>query len=340
MPSKTEIINKQSLKDIFRTFSNLKVLIIGDVMVDSYLWGKVDRISPEAPVPIISVQKRDLRLGGAANVALNVQSLGATPILCSIIGKDDDGESFLKLMKKNKMPLQGILRSKSRITTIKHRIISGTYHMLRVDSEIDQNINTAEQQLLLKTAKKLIPNVDVVIFEDYDKGVLTKDVIEEIIDFCNKKKVPTIVDPKKRNFLFYKGASLFKPNKKEMKEGLKLDGDLSEINEVQKGVSLLKKKLQNETVLITLSEKGIYIDQSEEKIHIPAHRREISDVSGAGDTVVSVAALCYALKLPPKFLAALSNLAGGIVCEHVGVVPIDKKALYKEAERLKLEQEL
>ena len=337
MPGKTEIINKpSSLKDIFRTFSNLKVLIIGDVMIDSYLWGKVERISPEAPVPILSVEKRDWRLGGAANVALNIQSMGATPILCSIIGKDPDGDNFLTLMKKNKMPAQGILRSKSRLTTIKHRIISGAHHMLRVDSEIDTAINAQEAQALIKTARKLITTCDVVIFEDYDKGILTKEIIEELIDFCNKKKVPTIVDPKKRNFLHYKNASLFKPNRKEMKEGLKLDGDLKDIREIQKAVAQLKKKLNNESILITLSEQGIYIDQNEEKHHLPAHLREISDVSGAGETVVSVAALCYALNLPPRLLAALSNLAGGIVCEHVGVVPINKKALLNEAERLKL----
>lgn len=338
MPGKTEISKKQSLKDIFRTFSDLKVLIIGDVMIDSYLWGKVDRISPEAPVPVLSIEKRDWRLGGAANVALNIQSLGATPILCSVIGKDPDGDNFLTLMKKNKMPCQGLLRSKTRITTIKHRIISGAHHMLRVDSEIDTHINDREAEALISAAKKLIPKCDVVIFEDYDKGVLSPRIIGEIIDFCNSNNIPTVVDPKKRNFLHYRKASLFKPNRKEMKEGLKLDGDLKEIKDIQKAVGLLRKKLQNESVLITLSEKGIYIDQDNEKHHVPAHLREISDVSGAGDTVVSVAALCYALRLPPRFLATLSNLAGGIVCEHVGVVPINKKALLNEAERLKLEE--
>ena len=340
MPRKTEIKKIASLKDLFRTFDTMKVLIIGDVMVDSYLWGNVDRISPEAPVPILSVNKRDYRLGGAANVALNIQSLGATPILCSVIGKDMDGDNFLKLMKNKKMMPKGIVKSKSRITTIKHRVISGSHHMLRVDSEIDRNINAQEADSLVKAAKKLIPACDAIIFEDYDKGVLTREVIEEIIAFAKKCGVPTIVDPKKRNFLHYKNASLFKPNKKEMKEGLKLDGDLKEITEIRKAVSLLKKKLNNETVLITLSEKGIYIDQDKEKHHIPAHLREISDVSGAGDTVVSVAALCYALNLPPKFLAGLSNLAGGIVCEHVGVVPVNKKDLLKEATRLGLEGDL
>jgi rfaE bifunctional protein kinase chain/domain len=340
MSRKTEIKKTSTLKDLFRTFDQMKVLIIGDVMVDSYLWGKVERISPEAPVPIISVEKRDWRLGGAANVALNIQSLGATPVLCSVIGKDMDGDHFMKLMKTNKMSPDGIVKSKSRITTIKHRVISGSHHMLRVDSETDKNISGEESETLIKAAKKLISGCDAIIFEDYDKGVLTKDVIEEVISFAEKNGIPTIVDPKKRNFLHYRNASLFKPNRKEMKEGLKLDGDLKEIGEIRKAVSLLKKKLNNEAVLITLSEKGIYIDQNNEKHHIPAHLREISDVSGAGDTVVSVAALCYALNVPPRFLAGLSNLAGGIVCESVGVVPVSKKTLFKEAERLGLEKDL
>lgn len=340
MPGKTKINNLTTLSDIFRAFEKLKVLIIGDVMIDSYLWGKVDRISPEAPVPIVSVEKRDKRLGGAANVALNIQSMGAKPILCSVIGNDLDGDNFITLLKQNKLPSQGIIRSKSRITTIKHRIISGAHHMLRVDSEIDTTITKTEINDLIKRAKQLAATCDVVIFEDYDKGTLNQEVIEQIITFCNKNNIPTVVDPKKRNFLHYKHASLFKPNKKEMKEGLKLDGELKDIQEIQKAVSQLKKKLQNETVLITLSEKGIYIDQQNQKHHLPAHVREISDVSGAGDTVVSVAALCYALKLSPKFLAALSNLAGGIVCEYVGVVPINKGQLHKEAIRLKLEAEI
>ena len=340
MSGKIKIKKLDTLTEIFRAFKQLKVLIIGDVMIDSYLWGKVDRISPEAPVPIVCVEKRDQRLGGAANVALNIQSLGATPILCSVIGTDLDGDNFTTLLKQNKLTSKGIIRSKSRITTIKHRIISGAHHMLRVDSEIDSNISNAECKTLIKTAKALIADCDVVIFEDYDKGILTKECIEEIIAFCNKKNIPTIVDPKKRNFLHYKNASLFKPNKKEMKEGLKLDTDLSDFKNIQSAVSLLKKKLNNEAILITLSEKGVYIDKEKEKHLIAAHTRAISDVSGAGDTVVSVAALCYALKVNPKFLACLSNLAGGIVCEYVGVVPINKDQLHKEAIRLKLEAEI
>jgi D-glycero-beta-D-manno-heptose-7-phosphate kinase len=336
MSGKTKIKQFSSIEEIFQAFCNLRVLIVGDVMIDSYLWGKVERISPEAPVPIVHVQKREMRLGGAANVALNVQSMGATPVICSVIGDDMDGDNFLSLLDKGKLPKEGIVRSSRRITTIKHRVISGGHHMLRVDQEIDSEINDKESKLLFERAKKLIPSCDVIIFEDYDKGVLNKSVIKDIIAFANKNNKPTVVDPKKRNFLFYKDASLFKPNRKELIEGLKLSSNLNDLPEILKAVRELKSTIKSKAILITLSEKGVFIEQNKEQHLIPAHIREISDVSGAGDTVISIAALCYALELAPKLLASLSNLGGGIVCEHVGVVPINKNALLKEARKLKL----
>jgi D-glycero-beta-D-manno-heptose-7-phosphate kinase len=336
MSGKTKINRFSSIEEIFQAFSKLRVLIIGDVMIDSYIWGKVERISPEAPVPIVHVHKREMRLGGAANVALNVQSMGAIPVLCSVIGDDMDGDNFLSLLEKGKLPKEGIVRSNGRITTIKHRVISGGHHMLRVDQEIDSEINVKESKLLFERAKKLIPDCDVIIFEDYDKGVLNKSVIKDIIAFANKNKKPTVVDPKKRNFLAYKEASLFKPNRKELIDGLKLDNSLKDLPEIHQAVKELKSALKSKAILITLSEKGVFIEQDKEQHLIPAHIREVSDVSGAGDTVISIAALCYALQLAPKLLASLSNLGGGIVCEHVGVVPINKNTLLKEAKKFKL----
>lgn len=336
MSGKITVNSHSSLSDVFEAFNSLKVLIIGDVMIDSYLWGKVERISPEAPVPVVNVQKREYRLGGAANVALNVQSLGATPILCSVIGQDLDGNNFVSLLAENNLTPEGIVRSTDRITTIKHRVISGSHHMLRVDQEVDTEINLSEKKALLDKVKELIRECHVIIFEDYDKGVLCRDVITEIVAAARTSGIPTVVDPKKRNFLHYQNTSLFKPNKKELKEGLKIDSDLQTPCEIESSVEALQSHLNAECVLITLSEKGVFIDKQGEKHHIPAHRREISDVSGAGDTVISVAALCYALNLPAKFIAALSNLGGGIVCEQVGVVPVNKEMLFNEAEKLSM----
>jgi rfaE bifunctional protein kinase chain/domain len=319
---------------IFENFNKQHVLIIGDVMIDSYLWGKVERISPEAPVPVLNLQKREYRLGGAANVALNVQALGAQPILCAVIGKDTEGDQLLKLLEENNLSIAGIVQSEGRVTTIKHRIIAASQHVLRVDAEIDTEISSEERNLLLDKIKSLLPATNVVIFEDYDKGVIGQDLISETVKLTKSQGIPTVVDPKKRNFMCYHGVSLFKPNLKELKEGLKADFKGNLLDDVKAAVAELKSKLSLEGALITLSEHGVFIDSKGEQVQIPAHKREIADVSGAGDTVVSVAALCVALNLKPSLIAGLSNLAGGIVCEHVGVVPIDKSVLKSEAERL------
>ncbi len=318
------------IQEIFRKFADIKVLVIGDVMIDSYLWGSVNRISPEAPVPIVNVQKREQRLGGAANVALNLQALGAKPILCSVVGNDTEGENLLRLLEINRMPHNGIVQSMHRITTVKHRILAASQHLLRVDSEMDKLIDEEEQEQLWQKIQELLPQTQAVIFEDYDKGVISEDLIEKTIDLANRLAIPTIIDPKKRNFNFYKNATLFKPNLKELKEGLKIDikGDL---NELEEAVKLLQKNLAVASIMTTLSEKGVFICNETQSYHIPAHVRTIADVSGAGDTVVSVAALCVALHLPIKFVAELSNLAGGLVCEYQGVVPIQKDKLLAEA---------
>ncbi len=181
--------NNFSLDTIFSGFNNLRVLIIGDVMVDAYLWGKVDRISPEAPVPVVHITKRENRLGGAANVALNIQSMGATPVLCSVIGDDKDGEELLKLLHDGNLPSQGIIKSGNRITTIKSRVIAGSQQMLRIDSEIDSLINLEERSQLVAKAKELMDTCDVVIFEDYDKGVLSAEAIQEIIEYANSSSL-------------------------------------------------------------------------------------------------------------------------------------------------------
>lgn len=326
----------QSTEALFEAFNSLKVLVIGDIMLDSYLWGKVERISPEAPVPVVNVQKREIRLGGAANVALNVQALGAKPTLFSIVGDDKDGDIVFDLLNDHALENNGILRSSKRITTIKHRVISGSHHLLRVDQETDKEITKEEQEALLQLILAKIDAFDVIIFEDYDKGVLTKYLIESVIEEANKRSIPTIVDPKKRNFLLYKGATLFKPNKKELIEGLKLDHELQNTLEIEQSVLLLKNTLQLSAVLITLSEKGVYLHKDDEKIHLPAYLRKISDVSGAGDTVVGTAALCMALGISADSIAKLSNLAGGLVCEHIGVVPIEKIKLFEEAKKEKI----
>jgi D-glycero-beta-D-manno-heptose-7-phosphate kinase len=308
-------------------------------MVDSYLWGNVSRISPEAPVPIVAVNKRENRLGGAANVILNVQSLGARPIICSVIGNDLKGNEFLDLLKKQGITSEAIVRSKDRITTTKFRVIGNNMQMLRVDEEVEHDISEKETNHLIKIIENLvrIKQIDVIIFEDYDKGVITPLLISNVVKIAKKHKIPVAVDPKKKNFMHYKGVTLFKPNLKELKEGLKLDHRPRKQKELASICQKLHKEFQINFILATLSEDGVFTSIKKETPKItysdhlfPAHLRKIADVSGAGDTVISVAALCLALKLSPEMTAQISNIAGGLVCEEVGAVPVNKEKLLKE----------
>ncbi|WP_234736789.1 bifunctional heptose 7-phosphate kinase/heptose 1-phosphate adenyltransferase [Tellurirhabdus bombi] len=324
-------VTDMTIDEVFSAFNDLRVLIIGDVMLDAYVWGKVERISPEAPVPVVTVQRRELRLGGAGNVLLNVQALGAEAIICSVIGTDEPGDRLVGQLCDRGLNCDGLIRSDSRITTIKERIIAGSQQVVRVDTETDKLILEDERNQLIAKAKELIPTCQVIIFEDYDKGVLSKEAIAEITAFANEQGIPTVVDPKKRNFLDYHYTTLFKPNLKELKEGLKIDFDVDKPEEFLTAVEALKNQLNLKGALITLSERGVFIDYNDEKHQLPAHIRHISDVSGAGDTVISIAACCVALGLPPKLIAGLSNLGGGLVCESVGVVPINKQQLKIEA---------
>jgi rfaE bifunctional protein kinase chain/domain len=326
-------VKKEHIREIFKSFNNLNVLVIGDVMVDSYLWGSVNRISPEAPVPIVTVKKKERRLGGAANVALNLQALGATPILCSVIGVDYEGQAFLDLLKQQKLSQKGILKSRERVTTVKTRVIGNNHQIVRVDEEWEEDIIASEMDQLQQLISFILQHdkIDVIIFEDYNKGLITNKIIQKTVELAKKRGIPVAVDPKKKNFLNYKGVTLFKPNLKELKEGLKVDLNVDNENEMQRILSSFRNRQKIATILLTLSEKGICTNSRTVKEILPAHYRNIADVSGAGDTVISVAALCLALEADPILTAALANLAGGLVCEKVGVVPLNKEQLLKEA---------
>jgi rfaE bifunctional protein kinase chain/domain len=314
---------------LFKGFNDKKVLVIGDAMIDAYLWGETNRMSPEAPVPVVEVKKHENRLGGAANVALNLKSLGANPILCSVIGTGKRGILFEKLMKESSLSTEGILSTNKRKTTIKTRVIAENKHQLRIDEEETSPILQVEE--FLKLTISLINDIDVIILQDYNKGVLTHEIIERVIDSANKKGIPTIVDPKKLNFNSYKNCTIFKPNLAEIKAGMKVDFEADNIAELEKATAELRKQLSVEGVLLTLSERGICINSEKEFKHTPAFKRNIIDVSGAGDTVISVASLCLASKIDYIDLSVLSTLAGAIVCEEAGVVPINKEKLLKQA---------
>ena len=309
-------------------------------MVDAYIWGTVNRISPEAPVPVVAVRKRENRLGGAANVARNIKMLGAKPVLCSIIGDDQKGEEFLELLGQEGMTKEGIIRSQERITSTKFRVLGNNTQMLRVDEEITNSITGKEKSIFIKKIKQILEKdeIDAVVFQDYDKGIIDKEVIEEIVKAAREKAIPVAVDPKKNNFMYYKNVTLFKPNLKELKEGTKTDFEADDRKALEKAVDILQKNLSCDMLMVTLSERGIFIkykDDGEGETYMePAHKREIADVSGAGDTVISAAALCLAQNLLPEDIGTISNLAGGLVCEEAGVVPVEKAKLLREIKRI------
>jgi rfaE bifunctional protein kinase chain/domain len=323
-------------RKLFDSLNHLNIMVIGDVMVDSYLWGKVERISPEAPIPIVALRKRENRMGGAANVAMNIRAMGAKPILCSVIGTDDKGDTFLELLQKEKISSKGIVRSQRRITTTKFRIFGNTYQLLRVDEEVEDDLVHADYLTLSRVIDRILEteNVHCIVFQDYNKGVITPKLITEVVRKARKRNIPVAVDPKKKNFEAYSNVTLFKPNLKELGEGIKIELDPENRDSVIEAAQDLRERLKCDYVMTTLSEHGMLMsmkDRLDQKnIFIPAHIRSIADVSGAGDTVISVAALCLAAQCSPREIASISNLAGGLVCEQVGVVPVSKDKLLKE----------
>ncbi|HVM88447.1 MAG TPA: PfkB family carbohydrate kinase [Puia sp.] len=321
---------------LFQQFKKIKIVVVGDVMLDTYWWGHVERISPEAPVPIVSFDRREHRIGGAANVALNAASLGAQVNIFSVIGDDDDGILLQALLSKNNINSSHLLKSEARITTNKMRVISRNQQMMRLDAETIKDLDIDDEKKLVDAVKKYIEKEKpgVLIFEDYNKGVLTENVIHKIIAVCQKNNVVTAVDPKRKNFFTYKGVDIFKPNLKEVKEGLNIlleDINLPALKNIHAQLYL---KLHHQISFITLSEKGVFYQDGKEGMIVSSHLRNIADVSGAGDTVIAVAALVYAATKDVRLMAEIANIAGGLVCEEVGTVAIDKGRLIHECKLL------
>lgn len=323
-------------KKLFEGFSSFKAGIIGDVMLDTYMWGKVERISPEAPVPVVTLQNKEYRIGGAGNVALNCRSLGAKATLLSVTGDDADAVVLKELLEKNGIGTSYILPGARRITTNKMRIISRSQQMMRLDAEVAHDLDPDEENLFLdKVAEYLTrEQPQVIILEDYNKGVLTARVIKQVITWCKERNIIIAVDPKRHNFFSYTGVDIFKPNLKEVKEALNFTATAvteAGMNELH---SALSSRLQHAISFITLSEKGVFYHQGNSGHIIPSHIRNIADVSGAGDTVIAVASLVYASTKDVRLMAETANIAGGLVCEEVGTAVINKEKLLQECELL------
>lgn len=328
-------MEKISYEKAFELFNSFKVLIVGDVMLDAYAWGKVKRISPEAPVPVLDCNERENRLGGAANVAKNIKALGAVPTICTVIGEDEAGDRLLELFDQNELSTRGIIRTSNRRTTVKTRFLSGFHHLLRVDEEDTQYIATELEDRLYKAITEEIAEgkYQALIFQDYDKGVLTPSLINRLKKEAAKQEVLTIVDPKKRNFSAYSETTLFKPNLKEFSEGAGVGVGKKDLDSLIKQAQSYRETQKIELLLLTLSEQGILICSKDGTAHIPAQVREIADVSGAGDTVIATATLCLAAGFSPEKIAAISNMAGSLVCQHPVVVSVDKEELLEEIKK-------
>lgn len=312
------------------SFSNLSVLIIGDVMVDFYLFGEVNRISPEAPVPVVEIASKEARPGGAANVALNILELGAKPILLSMIGRDNTGNLMLKMLRDFGVRTNHILQNKNRVTTLKTRVFDEDKQVVRFDEEEIEDINEAQETLLIKEFRKILLNdkPDIIILQDYNKGVLTKYFIKQVLLLASKNGIPIAADPKERNFFDYQAIDLFKPNLREFSEAIGYRINPKSIDSLRSGADELRRKNRFKNLMVTLGSNGIFCYTKEgQSFIVPARSIKAADVSGAGDTAISIAALAFAQKYPLKEIAQFANKAAAVVCKKVGVSPISLREL-------------
>lgn len=299
-------------------------------MVDYYLFGEVNRISPEAPVPVVEISGKESRPGGAANVALNINRLGAKPILLSMIGRDNTGNSLIKMLNDAGVKTNHILQNKNRLTTLKTRVFDEDKQVVRFDEEDIEDVNEAQESLLIKEFKKILANEkpSIIIIQDYNKGVLTKYFIKQILLLATKNEIPVAVDPKERNFFDYQAIDLFKPNLREFSEAIGYRINSKSLESLRSGAEELRRKNRFKNLMVTLGSNGIFcFTRDGSSFIVPAKSIKAADVSGAGDTAISIAALAFAQKMPLKEAAQLSNKGAAAVCKKVGVTPISLKDL-------------
>ncbi len=322
-----KIINKSKAEDIINNMRGKKIAVVGDVMLDIYYWGSVSRISPEAPVPVIDIEKETAHLGGAANVAANLKSLGVKAYLCGMIGNDNSGRIFSDLTKKMDIDIIAIYVDDERPTTVKTRVMGNNQHIARIDREKRNPVDKKGYDYIIENIKN-IDNLDGIILEDYNKGVVTLELIQEVIAFAKENNIPVYVDPKFDNFFAYQGVALFKPNKKEASKALGME--INSIEDVRNAGKRLLSELNAENILLTLGADGMMLIEKNGNItQVPTIARNVSDVSGAGDTAIATLSASVAAGANMVEAAALANFASGIVCESPGIVSIKPEELLK-----------
>ncbi len=315
------------LNNLKKKFYNKRIAVVGDMMLDCYFWGAVSRISPEAPVPVVEVDNEFYRFGGAMNVAKNISTLGAVPLPIGVIGNDNEGKLLRNLMYDSKISDAAIVVDKSRPTTAKTRVIANDQHVVRIDKEKTYAISSSVEKKILGILKKEIKKLDAIILQDYNKGVLTKSLIEEVISIANESKKIITVDPKFNNFFDYQNVTVFKPNRKETEDALGIR--IRDDNEINTAGFKLLEKLNSKYVLLTLSESGIALFEKNKVVRrVPTKTHKVADVSGAGDTVISTLTVALTAGADIYDAAYLANFAGGLVCQEVGIVPIEINNLF------------
>lgn len=319
-------ISRERLSQLFNGFKGKRIAVIGDLMLDRYYWGAVSRISPEAPVPVVEVGSHSTRLGGAANVANNIASLGGMPVLIGVIGNDEGGIALKGILEESGFPSGGLITDPTRPTTIKTRVIAHHQHVVRIDQEVKEDIDSGIQEQILAVLGRELPSLDAVILQDYNKGVIVKDLIGEIIRKVRAGGKIVTADPKFHNFFEYRNVTVFKPNRKESEEAL--GRKLTSRETVERAGWDMLKKLDAENLLLTLGEEGMSLfERSGSVTHVSTKAKKVADVSGAGDTVISALTVSLVAGANIREASAIANVAGGVVCGEVGIVPIDRNVL-------------
>jgi len=308
-------------REITSGFVDRNVLVVGDIMLDTYLWGDINRVSPEAPVPIVEVNKIEHNPGGAANVALNLASLGCQVSLIGLIGTDAEGTILKNLLDQHNIICTDLVVSESWPTTVKSRIIAHNQQVVRADRELNKDLSKSSNNNLIKSVKSIIENIDAIILGDYNKGVLNFASIKAVIQTANNAGKPVYVDPKESNFNAYKNVRLFKPNLLEFKNSY-INNESLEVAGFQ-----FKDEINAEILMITRGADGVSLFDGSDYHHFSTKARLVHDVSGAGDTVIATFTLSDICGASPKESVTLSNYAAGRVCEEVGVVPISLEML-------------
>lgn len=324
-----EGIDTRSLGRYIERFSQVKALVVGDIILDHYIWGKVNRISPEAPVPVVDVTSESFMLGGAANVLNNIISLGGNVDICGVIGHDETGRRVIQELRGKGVMTDGVIVEDKRPTTKKTRIIANSQQVVRFDRERREKISKDTQMIMLNYIRERIDQFKIIIISDYAKGVITQELVKELSNITSSRSIKIVVDPKPRHFRYYRDVSVITPNSHEasLASGIEIEDDET----LQRAGRRLLDMLNSDAILITRGEHGMSLFERNGNIsHVPTTAKEVFDVTGAGDTVVGTFALAIAAGASMIEAAIIANHAAGIVVGTIGATPVERSSLERE----------